>query len=106
MISRAARYGIVLAVALGARDASAYDAAVDATFDAQVYQVTSPYGDPVLARRRYTQTLGLRMTDLQGVHDPGRGQLSAVVRLRLDADFGQDPHERSPTYSDRFVPGV
>jgi len=32
--------------------------------------------------------------------------LNAVARLRLDADFGIDPAEQSPSRPDRFVPGL
>src|SRR5438552_1073516 len=102
MSTRAARLGLVLALALRTREAAAYDAVVDATFDAQAYQVTSPYGDPVIPRHRYTETLGLRLLDLQGARDPGRTELSAVVRLRLDADFGESTSERRPDRPDRY----
>ncbi|HVU00174.1 MAG TPA: hypothetical protein VHE30_00430 [Polyangiaceae bacterium] len=106
MAHTTARIGAVLALGAAARDAAAYEAAVDARLDAQVYQVTSPYGAPILSRRRYTETLGVRVVDIQGAHDPGRGELLAVMRLRLDADFGQDPAERNAQAEDRYVPGV
>lgn len=93
-------------VAFRAPSARAYDAAVDATFDAQLYQVTSPFGDPVVRRRRFTETLSLRVADLQGAHEPGGPSLGAVARLRLDTDLGQDPRERDVNAPDRFVPGL
>lgn len=103
---RRAALGLPIALALLAEDGRAYEAAVDATFDAQLYQVTSPFGDPIVRRRRYTQTLTLRLHDLQGTRDPGGPTLSAFTRLRLDADLGLDPAERSPERTDRFVPGL
>jgi hypothetical protein len=106
MAGRAARIGLVLFVALQGRAAHAYEAAVDATVDAQFYQMTSPYGDPVVRRRRFTETLGLRVVDIEGSHTPGGPELSAVMRLRLDADLGQDPAERDASRADRFIPGL
>jgi hypothetical protein len=109
MSRRATRIGGALLVALegfGAKGAHAYEAAVSATVDAQIYQVTSPYGAPVVGRRRFTETLGLRVVDIQGPHDPRGPDLSAVMRLRLDADLGQDDAERDPSRGDRFVPGL
>jgi hypothetical protein len=97
---------LVAAPALAfAPDARAYDAAVDATFSAQIYQVTSPTGS-FLRRRRFTETLSLRVRDLQGDHDPDGPTMGAVARLRLDADFGQDPAERDPGSPGRYVPGL
>lgn len=106
MLSRARALGLALCLVLVAARASAYDAAVDGTFDAQLYQVTSPYGDPILRRRRYIQTLTLRLNDLQGAHVPGGPEVSAMARLRLDADIGQDPNERATDQTGRLVPGL
>ncbi|HEX7670821.1 MAG TPA: hypothetical protein VF395_14600, partial [Polyangiaceae bacterium] len=109
MSRRAARTGIALLVVLegfGATPAHAYEAAVNAAVDAQIYQVTSPYGAPVLGRRRFTETLGLRVVDIQGPHDVKGPDLSAVMRLRLDADLGQDDAERDASHPERFVPGL
>jgi hypothetical protein len=97
------------AVAFGAafsRAAGAYDATVDATFDAQLYQVTSPFGSPALSRHRYTETLSLKVYDLQGDPDPKAPELDAVARLRVDTDFGVSPEERDPTNERAFVPGL
>jgi hypothetical protein len=117
--------GVTLAAVAGgviglfATDAAAYDAVVDATFDAQFYDVPSPFGDPIVRRRRYTETLSLRVYGLEGKYDPKGPELFAVARLRLDADFGQDPAERTAYATDlarsanparldenRFVPGL
>lgn len=106
MPRRAATLGLPVALALLSGPALAYDAAVDATFDAQLYQITSPYGDPIVRRRRYIETLTLRLHDLQGAHEPGGPEISAMARLRLDADIGQDSNERTPGQPGQFVPGL
>jgi len=48
------------------RSAAAFETEVDATTDAQFYTLRSPWGDPLIRRRRYTQTLGLGVYDIQG----------------------------------------
>lgn len=96
-------------VALGllaeSRVARAYETRVDASFDAQYYSLSSPWGEPLIRRRRYTQTLGLYLSDIQGEPHPRGPALNFVTRLRLDADFGVRPGEINP---DRvsFVPGL
>lgn len=102
-----------------ADEARAYDASVDATLDAQFYSVASAYGNPIVRRRRYTETLSLRVYGLEGKYDPKGPELFAIARLRLDADFGQDTAERNAYATDvprsagaetvdpnRFVPGL
>lgn len=89
----------------GARRAAAYESEVDASVAAQFYTLESPYGEPLLRRRRYTNTLGISLYDLQGDRSPSGPVLSFRSRVRLDADLGQDPAERDPT-SSRFVPGL
>lgn len=86
--------------------ALAYDTEVSASVDGQFYTLQSPYGDPLLRRRRYTQTLGLGVYNLQGDYVPGGPQLFVRAMLRLDADFGQDSAERDPSRGDRYVPGL
>src|SRR5262245_37693745 len=75
----------------------AYDASVDASFALQYYSVASPFGEPVLSRRRYTSTLGLELDDLQGASDPREPALGFRSRLRVDADFGVEFPEREPS---------
>jgi hypothetical protein len=87
------------------RRASAYETEVDASAAAQFYTLESPYGEPLLRRRRYTNMLGMSLYDLQGDRRVGGPSLSFRSRLRLDADLGQDPAERDPN-SPRFVPGL
>ena len=94
-----------LAVVSCARTASAYDARVDATFDAQYYSLSSPFGDPYIYRRRYTSTLGLELDDLQGERSRRGPRLNFRSRLRVDGDFAQDYAERDPA-SNRYVPGL
>jgi len=98
--------GAVL-VSVGAigRSADAYESEVFATVDAQFYAVQSPFGEPELRRRRYTDTLGLSLYDLLGERKPNGPTLSFQSRLRLDADFGIEPEERDPN-SPRYVPGL
>ncbi len=94
----------VAAVVLEPR-ALAYESEVSASVDAQYYAFQSPYGEPVIRRRRYTDTLGLALYDLGGEGKPGGPRLSFRSRLRLDADLGVEPAERDPS-SDRYVPGL
>ncbi len=54
----------------------------------QAYEVSDPWGDVVLARRRFTQTIGLAVYNIQGNYEPGKADYRVVMRLRLDADFG------------------
>jgi hypothetical protein len=86
------------------RPASALDGQVSATTAAQLYSVSSPFGGPEIVRRRYTQTLGLELGEMQG--ESKAVELSFRSRLRLDADFGQSRAERDPDALDRFVPGL
>jgi hypothetical protein len=92
----------VLATAAPAR---ALESEVDATVDVQFYALESPYGEPEIRRRRYTETLGMALYDLHGGGRPNGPALSFRSRLRLDADLGQDPAERDPR-SSRYVPGL
>ncbi len=88
-----------------ASNAGAYQTEVDATLDAQFYSLQSPYGSPLVQRRRYTQTLALNLYDLQTDRVPLGPQLTFKSRLRLDTDFGQRPEERNPDTSS-FSPGL
>jgi hypothetical protein len=89
-----------------ARVASAQHAEVEAWSAAQSYTVRSPWGQPLVTRRRFTQTLGLGIYDLLGTDRATGPQLSLVTRLRVDSDFGQDSAERDPTQPARYVPGL
>lgn len=106
---RLARYGTagasLVVVLLAPSAARAYESEVHATVDAQYYTVQSPFGEPLLRRRRYTDTLALSLDDLLGSDEPLGPSLSFRSRLRLDADFGIEPAERDPA-SPRYVPGL
>jgi hypothetical protein len=85
--------------------ARAYETEIDASVAAQFYTLESPYGEPLLRRRRYTNMLGMSLYDLTGERRVNGPTLSFRSRLRLDADLGQDPAERDPSTA-RFVPGL
>lgn len=85
--------------------ALAYDAEVDASVDAQYYTLQSPWGDPLVRRRRYTETLGLAVWNISDQEDPRGSRLSFQSRMRLDADFGQSSAERQLN-SESYVPGL
>lgn len=84
----------------------AAEAAVRADLTAQYYDVLSPYGDPVLQRRRYTHTLDLDVSDIDGDTSYYAPELAFHTRLRLDADFGQFGYERDPQNLGRYAPGL
>lgn len=87
-------------------EARAFEALVDASWDAQFYSLRSPFGEPTLSRRRYTSTLGLDVLNLQGSPPRRRGPtLSFRSRFRVDADFGIQGAELDPA-SNRYVPGL
>jgi hypothetical protein len=86
-------------------EALAFQTEIDATLDAQFYSLQSPYGSPLVQRRRYTQTLALNLYDIQADRRPLGHTLSFKSRMRLDADFGQRPEERNPD-SSSYIPGL
>jgi hypothetical protein len=90
---------------LAARAAEAYQAEVDATLDAQFYSLQSPYGSPLVQRRRYTQTLALNLYDIQTHRAPLGPSLSFKSRLRLDSEYGLRPEEQNPD-SSSYVAGL
>ena len=88
-----------------AKPARAYDTEVDASIAAQYYVLSSPWGDPTVRRRRYTETLGLAVWNIQSDGDPRGPRLSFQSRMRLDADFGQSSAERE-LGSPNYIPGL
>jgi hypothetical protein len=105
-LARCGTAGALFASVFFAPDgARAYEAEVHASVDAQFYSLQSPFGEPLLRRRRYTDTLGLSLDDLLGSQKPLGPSLSFRSRLRLDSDFGIEPAERDPA-SSRYVPGL
>ncbi len=105
-LTRTLLFGLALCGGMGrARVVHAYQSEIDATFDAQFYSLQSPYGSPLVQRRRYTQTLALNLYDIQADRRPLGPTLSFKSRLRLDSDFGQRPEERNPD-SSSYIPGL
>lgn len=87
----------------------ALDTEVTATTAAQGYALHSPFGDPVLFRRRVMQTLGLGVYQQIDKENPTGPRLQMKLRLRLDADIGIESNEVNyyPGSSDsRYVPGL
>src|SRR3954469_5759733 len=104
-VTRALLTGLAVASFAAASHVQGYQSEIDATFDAQFYSLQSPYGSPLIARRRYTQTLALNLYELQADRAPLGPTLSFKSRLRLDSDFGQRAEERNPD-SGSYVPGL
>jgi len=102
---RSFRIAILLATYCLPLQVLAFESEVESISEAQFYTHQSPYGEPLIRRRRYTETLSLHVYDLQGEGVPGQPRLSLKTRFRLDADFGQEPRTRNPN-SQGFVPGV
>ena len=105
-LTRTLLIGSALGAGLGsAREVRAFQTEIDATLDAQFYSLSSPYGSPLVQRRRYTSTLALNLYDIQSDRRPLGHTLAFKSRLRLDADFGQRPEERNPD-SASYIPGL
>lgn len=87
----------------------ALDAEVTSTTAAQGYALRSPFGDPILYRRRVMQTLGLGVYHPLESDRPTGAQIIVKLRMRLDADVGVESSETSFNRGDpnsRFVPGL
>ena len=99
----------VLTATAPSRSALAIEPEVTGDTAAQFYDVRSPTGEKVLARRRITSTLGVQIADLferdNVVTDRALPEIAFRARLRYDADFGGDPAEVDPTRFGQFVPG-
>ncbi len=107
---RSTRWALVSATAstlASAGIAHAADAEVQADTAVQFYEVRSPTGATVLARRRLTSTIGVAGYDL--LRDPSPDKKAAELtfrgRVRYDADYGADGAESDPNDPLRFVPG-
>jgi hypothetical protein len=110
--------GVLAACALlSSRTALAADVEVHGDTAFQAYEITGPWGDVVLERRRLMQTLGLGVYNLQGDYKPGEAEWSIVLKMRLDADFGVNNHLQGGTGSEtnygagprpgeHYVPGL
>ncbi len=104
--------------ALAPRRAAATEIEVHGDTAFQGYEVASPWGDVIVERRRFTQTLGLALYDLQGSYHPGQPDYRVVMMLRLDSDFGvnanlpasqaggETTYATSAGNGVRFIPGL
>ncbi|APR78107.1 Hypothetical protein A7982_03454 [Minicystis rosea] len=98
--------------------ASATEVELQAETALQGYQITDPWGDVIVERRRFTQTVALGLYNLQGRYKPGEADYRAVFMMRLDSDFGVNARLSGAqaggetTYATpggnglRFVPGL
>jgi hypothetical protein len=93
-------------LATAAPRAHAYEAEVDAQTVGQAYQLRGLTGDPVLSRRRVTQTLALGVHNLTDTARSDGPEISFQARMRLDADFGiaREEYSLAPIDTNRFVP--
>jgi hypothetical protein len=107
------RRRLVLLATLGAAlslssPARALDAEVTSDTSAQFYDVRSPSGATVLARRRLITTLGVATYNLLEPYDavPRGPELTFRARMRYDADYGAFADEVDVTNRNaRLVPG-
>jgi hypothetical protein len=82
------------------------DAEVTSETTAQFYEMRSPTGQTIIARRRLTSTLGVAVYDLLDKVDDGRAPtLTFRARLRYDADYGGSAEETALNRADRLIPG-
>lgn len=86
------------------------DAEITSDTTAQFYELRSPSGQTVIARRRLTTTLGVAVYDL--LDKPSSGApygngptLTFRARLRYDADYGGSGEETNESRLDRLIPG-
>ncbi len=107
---RAARIAslVGLGACLTASPAFALDGEVTSDAAGQFYDVRSPTGETVLTRRRLTTTLGAGLYNLLAAPpgDTRAADLSFRMRLRYDADYGDNPAETDPTVFNSVVPGL
>lgn len=114
----AAWSGAAAAVAalLWSPPAKATNFEVQADSVGQSYDVSSPWGNITLERRRYLQMLSLGVYNLQGKPTKDGPELNLVLKMRVDADFGVNGHlsgaesggETRPDVANgaRYVPGL
>jgi len=90
--------------------AQAFEVEVDSETTAQGYQLRNAWGDPVLSRRRFLQTLGLHVVGIGENENAAASSgldMSFHMRMRLDADFAIQPFESNyADYPSAFVPGL
>jgi hypothetical protein len=98
--------GIGAAALCAASPAGAAEPELTSDTSAQFYEVRSPTGEQVIARRRLTTTLGVAVYDLlDDSVDPNAPSLTFRARMRYDADYGGSTAETEVTNYGRVVPG-
>ncbi len=100
--------GVGVGVALAAAPARAADVEVTSDTTAQFYDLRSPTGESVIARRRVTTSLGVAAYNLwfERPLDGSLGpELTFRARMRYDADYGASSAEEDLGNYARFVPG-
>ncbi len=107
MRSRSPALALASAAFTSSLSASAADYDVTSDTAAQFYDVRSPTGEVVYARRRVTTTLGVGAYNLVRQVDKRRlgADLSFVARVRYDADYGNGGFTDPGDYG-QFVPGL
>lgn len=85
-LGAASALGVALLASSPRAHAADFEVQADSAF--QAYEVTDPWGDTVLERRRLMQTLALGAYNLQGAYKPGKADYSVALRMRLNVDFG------------------
>jgi hypothetical protein len=100
--------GLAVGAALlgAAAEARALEPEVTSETAAQFYEMRSPTGETVIARRRLMTTLGVSVYDLYDkAEDPSGPNLSFRARLRYDADYGGSAGETEAANFGSLVPG-
>jgi len=96
----------LVAPANAAADDKPTDAEITSDTSAQFYEMRSPTGETVIARRRVTTTLGVAAYDLLDKPEaPGGPTLMFRARMRYDADYGGSTEETNVSSYNRLVPG-
>jgi hypothetical protein len=105
-LPRALAAAAVASASVSPAPARAAEPEITSETSAQFYEVRSPTGETVIARRRLTTTLGVGVYDLiDKVEDPTAPSLIFRARMRYDADYGGASAETDVTNFGRFVPG-
>jgi hypothetical protein len=98
--------GPLAAVTAVTGPARAVDPEITSDTAAQFYEVRSPTGETVIARRRLVTTLGVAAYDrIDQADDSQAPSLTFRARLRYDADYGGSAGETEVTNYGRLVPG-
>lgn len=96
-----------LGLASTPRPAHGADFEIDGDVFAQGYDVAGPWGDVLLARKRFGAVLGFAAYDLQGESRPLEAAYSVALRMRVDTDFGYRAGETDyPDDPTLYVPGM